>query len=117
MTSRYPRYFSKGWKLHTSFFQTLEEIQRNARRDRKGHPPLQRAVAVALSIEYTLGTMNAQPGFNAADMEKYSSAMTLSDMEIFIFPELLYSLLLANLMSPRIWAWRDDPWFAKIGNG
>ena len=48
-------------------------------------------------------------------MEKYSSAMTLSDMEIFIFPELLYSLLLANLMSPRIWAWRDDPWFAKIG--
>ena len=59
--------------------------------------------------------MNAQPGFNAADMEKYSSAMTLSDMEIFIFPELLYSLLLANLMSPRIWAWRDDPWFAKIG--
>lgn len=48
------------------------------------------------------------------NLEKYSSAITLSDMEIFVFPELLYSLLLANIMSPRIWAWRDDPWFAKI---
>lgn len=47
-------------------------------------------------------------------LEKYSSAITLSDMEIFVFPELLYSLLLANIMSPRVWAWRDDPWFAKI---
>ncbi|MBI9021413.1 MAG: hypothetical protein JEZ10_09210 [Verrucomicrobia bacterium] len=47
-------------------------------------------------------------------LEKYSSAITLSDMEIFVFPELLYALLLANIMSPRIWAWRDDPWFAKI---
>lgn len=26
---------------------------------------------------------------NEEDMEKYSSAVTLSDMEIFIFPELL----------------------------
>jgi hypothetical protein len=49
-------------------------------------------------------------------LEKYSSAITLSDMEIFVFPELLYALLLANLMSPRIWAWREDPWFAKIGS-
>jgi hypothetical protein len=49
-----------------------------------------------------------------SDLEKYSSAITLSDMEIFIFPELLYALLLANIMSPRVWAWRDDPWFAKI---
>ncbi|MDD3276766.1 MAG: hypothetical protein PHP93_06935 [Kiritimatiellales bacterium] len=48
------------------------------------------------------------------DLEKYSSAVTLSDMEIFVFPELLYALLLANIMSPRIWKWRDDPWFAKI---
>ncbi len=48
------------------------------------------------------------------DLEKYSSAVTLSDMEIFVFPELLYALLLANLMSPRIWKWRDDPWFAKM---
>jgi len=34
-------------------------------------------------------------------------------MEIFIFPELLYALVLANIMSPSIWKWRDDPWFAK----
>ena len=51
---------------------------------------------------------------NAENIEKYSSAITLSDMEIFIFPELLYALLLANIMSPRVWAWLDDPWFAKI---
>ncbi|MHB1347436.1 MAG: hypothetical protein ACYCXK_08095 [Candidatus Humimicrobiaceae bacterium] len=37
-------------------------------------------------------------------------------MEIFIFPELLYSLLLANIMSPKIWAWKDDPWFKEIEN-
>ena len=47
-------------------------------------------------------------------IEKYSSAITLSDMEIFVFPELLYALLLANIMSPLIWKWRDDLWFAKI---
>ena len=47
-------------------------------------------------------------------MEKYSSASTLSDMEIFIFPELLYALVLANIMSPRIWEWRADPWFARL---
>jgi hypothetical protein len=47
-------------------------------------------------------------------IEKYSSSITLSDMEIFIFPELLYSLLLANIMSPIIWAWREDPWFKDI---
>jgi hypothetical protein len=47
-------------------------------------------------------------------MELYSSAFTLSDMEIFIFPELLYSLVLANIMSPRIWKWRKDPWFQNI---
>ena len=45
------------------------------------------------------------------DLERKSSAVTLSDMEIFIFPELMYSLVLANIMSPRIWQWRDDPWF------
>ena len=48
------------------------------------------------------------------ELEKYSSAITLGDMEIFIFPELLYSLVLANIMSPRLWAWREDPWFRKI---
>ena len=48
------------------------------------------------------------------ELEQRSSAVTLSDMEVFIFPELLYSLVLANLMSPRIWRWRDDPWFAGL---
>ena len=47
-------------------------------------------------------------------LEKYSSAFTLSDMEIFIFPDLLYALVLANILSPEIWKWRDDPWFAGI---
>ncbi|HMO50005.1 MAG TPA: hypothetical protein PKE26_04125 [Kiritimatiellia bacterium] len=47
-------------------------------------------------------------------LEKYSSAITLSDMEIFVFPELLYSLVLANALSPRLWAWREDDWFKDI---
>ncbi|MCX6287730.1 MAG: hypothetical protein NTY96_11505 [Bacteroidetes bacterium] len=55
-----------------------------------------------------------QREFNSRDLEKYSSAFTLSDMEIFIFPELLYALVYANIMSPEIWKWRDDPWFAGI---
>jgi len=46
--------------------------------------------------------------------EEKSSAVTLSDMEIFIFPELMYSLVLANILSPRIWAWRDLAWFDGI---
>ena len=50
----------------------------------------------------------------ASRMEEYSSATTLSDMEIFVFPSLLYPLVLANLMSPLIWKWRDDPWFANF---
>ncbi len=54
--------------------------------------------------------------FDNRNLEKYSSAYTLSDMEIFIFPELFYSLVLANIMSPEIWKWRDDPWFANIEN-
>ena len=56
----------------------------------------------------------SQTALTAEQLEKYSSAVTLSDMEIFIFPELLYSLVLANIMSPRLWRWRDDPWFKKI---
>lgn len=48
------------------------------------------------------------------ELERCSSAVTLSDMEVFIFPELLYSLVLANIMSPRLWQWRDDPWFKGI---
>ncbi|MBN2269430.1 MAG: hypothetical protein JXN61_02385 [Sedimentisphaerales bacterium] len=47
-------------------------------------------------------------------MEKYSSAMTLSDMEIFVFPELMYSLVLANIMSPVIWEWRELDCFKKL---
>lgn len=48
------------------------------------------------------------------DPEKYSSAFTLSDMEIFVFPELMYSLLLANIMSPIVWTWRDEDCFKKL---
>ena len=58
--------------------------------------------------------MNNPMQVPAGQLEKYSSAITLSDMEIFVFPELLYSLVLANILSPRVWAWRDHPWFAKI---
>jgi hypothetical protein len=47
-------------------------------------------------------------------IEKYSSAFSLSDMEIFVFPELLYPLVIANIMSPIIWEWRNDPWFKDI---
>ncbi len=52
----------------------------------------------------------------AYDLEKRSSAVTLSDMEVFVFPELIYSLTLANIMSPRLWRWRDDPWFAGVSS-
>ncbi|MBN1601158.1 MAG: hypothetical protein JW915_06090 [Chitinispirillaceae bacterium] len=47
-------------------------------------------------------------------LERYSSAVTLSDMEVFIFPELMYSLVLANMMSKRIWNWKNDSWFEKL---
>jgi len=46
--------------------------------------------------------------------EEKSAAATLSDMEIFIFPELMYALVLANILSPRLWRWRDLEWFAGI---
>lgn len=49
------------------------------------------------------------------ELEKYSSAITLSDMEIFIFPEILYSLVLANAMSSIVWDWKNDRWFSQIG--
>jgi hypothetical protein len=51
---------------------------------------------------------------NPQSLEKYSSAITLSDMEIFIFPELLYALVLANIMSPGLWAWKNDTWFRNF---
>jgi hypothetical protein len=58
---------------------------------------------------------NRLPDFsNKKTLERFSSAFTLSDMEIFIFPELFYPLVLANIMSPVIWKWRDDPWFKDI---
>lgn len=59
--------------------------------------------------------VSAQPAADAAkDLERKSSAVTLSDMEVFIFPELMYSLVLANIMSPRIWDWRSDEWFSGM---
>ena len=48
------------------------------------------------------------------ELEKHSCAITLSDMEIFIFPELLYSLVLANCMSDMVWEWKKDRWFADL---
>lgn len=60
-------------------------------------------------------TNSVSPDFSdKKTLEKYSSAYTLSDMEIFIFPELFYPLVLANIMSPVIWEWRDDPWFRDM---
>lgn len=51
---------------------------------------------------------------NEEELELYSSATSLSDMEIFIFPDLMYALVLANIMSPAIWKWRDEEWFKDI---
>lgn len=48
------------------------------------------------------------------DLEKYSSALTLSDMEVFVFPELFYALILANIMSPLVWKWREEDCFKKL---
>lgn len=54
--------------------------------------------------------------FNPKEIEKYSSAITLSDMEIFVFPDLLYSLVLASIMSPIVWEWKENKWFSKVKN-
>ncbi|UCF43168.1 MAG: hypothetical protein JSV99_11420 [Planctomycetota bacterium] len=51
---------------------------------------------------------------NSEEFEKYTSAITLSDMEIFVFPELMYSLVLADIMSPIIWQWRELDCFRKL---
>ena len=51
--------------------------------------------------------MNNIPIIEKNFAEKYSSAISLSDMEIFIFPEFLYSLVLSNIMSPIIWEWKN----------
>src|ERR1035437_5686649 len=59
--------------------------------------------------------MSISPDFSDKQtLEKYSSAFTLSDMEIFVFPELFYPLVIANIMSPIIWKWRDEEWFKDI---
>ena len=46
--------------------------------------------------------------------EEKSAATTLSDMEIFVFPDLMFSLVLANILSSRLWRWRDLEWFDGI---
>jgi hypothetical protein len=51
---------------------------------------------------------------DSEQLEKYTSAITLSDMEVFVFPELMYSLVLANIMSPIIWKWRQKDCFKKL---
>ena len=58
--------------------------------------------------------MKKIPDISDDQLEKYSSAISLSDMEIFVFPELLFSLVLANIMSPRIWEWKNHDWFRKL---
>ncbi|MDE7090308.1 MAG: hypothetical protein K2O53_01115, partial [Bacteroidales bacterium] len=56
---------------------------------------------------------NAKPA-DKSRLERLSSAYSLSDMEIFIFPDLMYALVIANILSPELWAWKRDPWFANI---
>ncbi|MFZ0034582.1 MAG: hypothetical protein WAK60_06310 [Sedimentisphaerales bacterium] len=51
---------------------------------------------------------------NLQQLEKYTSAITLSDMEIFVFPELMLSLVLADIISPIIWQWRQLDCFKKL---
>ncbi|NLX26863.1 MAG: hypothetical protein GXY61_13050 [Lentisphaerae bacterium] len=61
-----------------------------------------------------MSRMNNTPDIPKEQFEKYSAAVSLSDMEIFVFPELLFSLVLANIMSPRIWAWKEHNWFRGL---
>lgn len=51
---------------------------------------------------------------NSLKFQKLTSAVTLSDMEIFIFPELMIAGALADLMSPIIWQWKYDDFFNNI---
>lgn len=53
---------------------------------------------------------------NSLEFQKLTSAVTLSDMEIFIFPELMIAGALANLMSPIVWQWKYDDFFKNIEN-
>ncbi|HEX41267.1 MAG TPA: hypothetical protein ENN81_04315 [Phycisphaerales bacterium] len=58
--------------------------------------------------------MDSRTPMSRIELEKYSSAITLSDMEVFVFPELMYSLVLANIMSPILWRWREQECFRKL---
>lgn len=62
-----------------------------------------------------MDNMRKQTKMDKRTLEKYSSAFTMSDMEIFIFPDLLFALVLGNILSPEIWKWKKDKWFAGIG--
>ncbi|MDR2083780.1 MAG: hypothetical protein LBP67_02140 [Bacteroidales bacterium] len=57
---------------------------------------------------------NIKTLFSEKELEQLSSAFTLSDMEIFIFPELFYPLVISNIMSPILWEWAKDSWFDGI---
>ena len=61
-----------------------------------------------------MGNSNKGATVKIQDMEKYTSAVTLSDMEVFVYPELMYSLVLANIMSPNIWRWLQEDTFKKL---
>ncbi len=78
--------------------------------------PLSRQTSFSQALKdlINMNPINSTDFSNKKNLEKYSSAFTLSDMEIFIFPELFYPLVLANIMSPIIWEWRDNPWFKDI---
>jgi hypothetical protein len=59
--------------------------------------------------------MSLSPDFTDRKiLEKYSSAYTLSDMELFVFPELFFPFVIASIMSPLIWKWQEDEWFKDI---
>ncbi len=75
------------------------------------YPPLRAAYYI---IGFFSKNLQRYRNMTGETLEKYSSAITLSDMEIFVFPELMYSLLLANLMSPIIWQWRQEDCFKKL---
>ncbi len=67
-----------------------------------------------MDTDATRSTLSVPSASGPARLEIYSSAYTLSDMEIFVFPQLLYGLMLANVMSEKLWAWRADPWFEGV---
>lgn len=76
------------------------------------YPRMPVHIALACGLKSNVSRRDADMSVSR-DLELKSSAVTLSDMELFIFPELMYSLVLANIMSPRLWRWREDPWFAE----